>query len=155
MATPFRTPTEVYTTANENQDIRAIVLQSMSADATTEVALYDSLQAAGYTSTQAAIHANPNNTRKLITYNVVITGTAVEADIEAIILDYTNTLALGADVDASVMSDAILALATVTTVPTFELSLDADPTGETIDLVIGAAEIAYTVAASIAFTDAG
>lgn len=149
------TPTQIYSTVYNNADIADLKLYSLDNDPTAAIAILDTHIAAGMSLADAAVRANPYNTQKLVTYNVVITGTAVEADIEAIILDYTNTLALGADVDASVMSDAILALATVATVPTFELSLDADPTGETIDLVIGAAEVAYTTAAAITFTDAG
>lgn len=146
----FRTPTEIVT-SDGNADLKALMNASTSGSVTTEVALYDALKAAGFSTADAAVRANPNNTPKLVTFNVAVTGTATEAEVEAIILDYVNTLALGADVDASVMSDAITALATVTTTDTFELSLDADPTGEIIDLTIAAGEVAYTTAAAITY----
>lgn len=138
-------------TASAGESTAAALLQI------TRGALLETLQAESLSGTitadDAIARVNPAATNMLITYNVTIDGTAVKADIDAIVLDYTNALALGADVDASVMSDAILALGTVSAVNTFELSLDVDPTGETIDLTIGAAEIAYTVEASISFTD--
>lgn len=146
----FRTPTDVYVAPN-NANLKALQNASHSASVATEVALFDALIAAGETTANAAVRANPDNTPKLVTFNVAVTGTATEAVVEAIILAYVNSLALGADVDASVMSDAITALATVTTTDTFELSLDADPTGETIDLTIAADEVAYTNAAAITY----
>jgi hypothetical protein len=149
------TPTQVYSTVLDNADIAALKRRSLDNDVSSSVTLLDSLQDEGLSTADAARAANPYYTAKLITYNVVVTPattTAVtETSVEDIILDYTNGLATGADVDASAMSDAITALATVLTTDTFELSLDADPTGETTDLTIGASERAYTVTDSIAF----
>jgi hypothetical protein len=150
MATPFRTPTEVYTSLLTNADLRALSLASMSGDVSTEVALYDALRDAGETLADSARAANPDSTSKLITYNVVYTGTATQADIAAALrTSYTNGLAIAADVIAATATTAVTDLATVTAQTTFELSLDADPTGETIDLTIAAGELAYSTAASV------
>jgi len=149
----FATPTAVYV-VDSNADLKALQNASHSASVATEVALYDALKSEGSTTATAAVRANPSNTPKLITFAITTTGTTTEAMVEAIVLPYVNTLALGADVDASVMSDAILALGTTTLVTVFELSLDADPTGETIDLVIGAAEAAYTNVLAVVHTAA-
>jgi hypothetical protein len=121
----------------------------MSGDVSTEVALYDALRDAGETLADSARAANPDSTSKLITYNVVYTGTATQADIAAALRTYTNGLAIAADVIAATATTAVTDLATVTAQTTFELSLDADPTGETIDLTIAAGELAYSTAASV------
>jgi len=149
----FATPTAVYV-VDSNADLKALQNASHSASVATEVAFYDTLKAAGASTAEAATRANPDNTEKLVTFAITTTGTTTEAMVEAIVRPYVNGLALGADVDASVMSDAILALATTTLVTVFELSLDADPTGETIDLTIGAAEVAYTTVLAIVHTAA-
>ena len=155
----------IYSTTN-NADLIALESASGAVDlegvptsaadtAAARVPIFDALLASGLTTAQAAAHANPNTTRKLITFAVTITGTAVEADVEAILIAYVNTLGTGADVVAATASGLVLAHADVASVTVFELSLDADPTGETTDLTIGAAEIAYTDADAITFTDAG
>ncbi len=143
MASPFRTPTEQYTTS-ENADLIALILASRSASVATEVAIYDALKADGNSTAIAAARANPTNTQKLITYNVVFTGTATKAAVATALHTYTNALAVAANVVAATATSAVTDLATVTSAQTFELSLDADPSGETSDLTIAALEVAYT-----------
>jgi hypothetical protein len=145
----FRTPTEIFSTILDNTDITALKLASLTSDVSSEVALFDALRAAGETTADAARTANPESTEKLITYNVVYTGTATQAAIAAELRTYTNALAVAADVTAATATSAVTDLATVTGETLFELSLDADPSGETTDLTIAAGELAYSTDASV------
>lgn len=147
----FRIPTEVNTTLKTNQDLRALVLTSLTSDVSANVDLYNTLQAEGLTVAEAAAQANPETTRKLITFNIAVTGTATEAAVEAALIAHVNTLGTGADVIAATASAVVAAVPDVTSVDTFELSLDGDPTGETSDLTIAADEIAYATADSITY----
>jgi glycine cleavage system pyridoxal-binding protein P len=108
--------------------------------------------AAGLDDSVAAPQIDVSLTHVPIHFNVEVTGTATEAAVEAIIVAYCNALTDGDDVDASVMSDAILALGTVTTVDTFELKISDPPTGSTADIVIAAGSVAGAIAANIDYT---
>lgn len=139
-----------YYVKGDNADLKALQNESTQSDVSADVTAYDALIDAGETTADAARAANPDSTQKLITYNVVYTGTATNAEIAAALNGYTNALAVAADVVAATATSAVTDLAAVTAETTFELSLDADPSGETSDLTIAASELAYTTVAAVA-----
>lgn len=130
-------------------DLKALQNYSIGTDSAAAEALYDALKAAGETQADAARAANPDSTEKLVTYNVLFTGTATKAAIYAALNGYTNALAVAANVVAATATSAVTDLATVSAAGTFELTLDGDPTGETSDLTIAAGELAYTTEAEL------
>lgn len=141
-------PTHVYV-APDNSDLKALELESIGSAVTSEISTYETLRDAGESVAVAARAASPASTEKLITTNILFTGTASKPTIQAALEGYTNALAIAADVIIVTATAAVTDLAGVTTADTFEQSLDADPTGETSNLTIAAGEQAYTSAGSL------
>ena len=92
-------------------------------------------------------------------FNITITGTITELEVEDIVLLYVQGLGIElggdeADVDPTALTTLIEAHSSGPTVTVLELSKDSDPTGETITLTFSVGEFPWTTAANIAFTDA-
>jgi hypothetical protein len=95
-----------------------------------------------------------------IWFDITITGTITEVEVEDIVLLHVYQLGIElggdeADLDPSALSTLIEAHSSSPTVTVFELSKDSDPSGETITLTFSVGEFPWTRAANITFTDAG
>lgn len=95
-----------------------------------------------------------------IWFDITITGTITEVEVEDIVLLHVYGLGIEfggdeADLDPAALTTLIEAHSSSPTVTVLELSKDSDPTGETITLTFSVGEFPWTRAANIAFTDAG
>jgi hypothetical protein len=95
-----------------------------------------------------------------IWFDITITGTITEVEVEDIVLLHVYQLGIElggdeADLDPAALSTLIEAHSSSPTVTVFELSKDSDPSGETITLTFSVGEFPWTRAANITFTDAG